>query len=144
MYVSTDNLISLAPMQTDGGRMIGTDGRYEFFWRQPRDAGELRLALEAADQDAMGSYAWDGLVQWTPLAISLWWAGRARLVAHLRTKLESTRHAPKPWEQTGLDHDVLRRHLAYVEGGMETDLRRLLYFCEHHVVPAAGVPLPLL
>jgi hypothetical protein len=116
-------------------------GKYftEYVFRQPRDADEVAGLVDAAEADPLQGYAYDGDDHWTPEAVRAWWHGRQHVVEGLTATLEllDTEHE--------LEHDAaqgLRDYLAYLENGLENDLRAYVFRLETGRYPLPGEQLP--
>ncbi|GAA1582465.1 hypothetical protein [Actinoplanes couchii] len=124
--------------------LYGDDLEYEqeFLYRQPRDVAELRAVVDAVEQDPWAGWACDGDRHWTPGLVREWWRDRGRLRDWITTKHSRwsiSERADEREAATGLTD-----YLAYLDDGLEGDLRLYCYFLDNRVSPTADDHLPSL
>ncbi|MCF2529660.1 ferredoxin [Yinghuangia soli] len=112
----------------------------EFVYRQPRTPDEVRLIVAAADADPVAGYGWDGDDHWTVQSVRDWWAARDRVRAWA---VESARHRTDSGSAAAEDAaDGLHDYIAYIDGDLERDLRRYMFWLDQRRAPLPGEPLP--
>ncbi|WP_354642797.1 ferredoxin [Kitasatospora camelliae] len=109
----------------------------EFVYRQPADPVELRAVVTAAWSDPAGGYAWDGDRRWTPESVRAWWAGRGGVRDWIGERLA------EPEREAG-ERESLRDFAAYLDDGLEDDLRGYLFWLIEGREPGLYEELPKL
>ncbi|WP_433060997.1 hypothetical protein [Dactylosporangium sp. CS-033363] len=112
----------------------------EFLYRQPTTAPELRDVLIGMRYDPWSGWACDGDEHWTPDLVRAWWRDRRRVRDWILCMQLEWGAEGEPFEE----HEAagLVDYLAYLDGGLATDLRVYLHFLDHGRGPAPGEPLP--
>lgn len=116
------------------------DYEQEFLYRQPRNVEELHAVVDAVQEDPWAGWACDGDHHWTLSLVREWWQDRRRLRDWITTKHSRWSTSDRDDEReaaTGLTD-----YLAYLDDGLEADLRLYCYFLDNQVGPTAGDHLP--
>ena len=112
----------------------------EHVFRQPRDSDEVAALAEAAEADPFSGYGCDGDDRWTPEAVRRWWRDRQGVIDRVSADLETLNAEANSNSLEAADG--LREFLAYLETGLETDLRAYLFRLETGRYPGSGEQLP--
>ncbi|MFG2822116.1 hypothetical protein ACGFX4_22140 [Kitasatospora sp. NPDC048365] len=99
----------------------------DFVFRQPHTPAEVEALLEAGALEPMDGYCWNGDEHWTPELVREWWAGRGRV---------------REW--IAGQNGEADEYAAYLEDGLEDDLRGYLFWLIEDREPSAGEELPVL
>jgi hypothetical protein len=127
-------------LHAPGNVMYGGEYLSEYVFRQPRDAAEVAGIVEAAWQDPFRGYGCNGDEHWMPESVRAWWRARARVTGSVRDSLKVLES-----EDRGESREAAqgaRDFLAYIDGGLEHDLRRYLFRLETGRYPVRGESLP--
>ena len=114
----------------------------EFLFRQPRSQLELLGVLCGAAADPFGAWAVDGDEHWTPELVRIWWRDRSRLAEWMRTNVNAWAESPRSDEREAATG--ITEYAAYLEHGLEDQLRAYLFWQEERRPPAAHERLPTL
>jgi len=120
--------------------MYGGEYFAEYVYRQPRDAAGVAAVVTAAGQDPCCGYGCDGDAHWTPEAVRAWWRDRDEVRLSVNATLaELQAENREEYEEAALG---ALAYLAYLDDGLEEDLRRYLFRLEEGRYPLDGDALP--